>query len=94
VAFSSILTGTLHITMGLGFRSITCKGLHGRSKVINSITHSITIQLEKLGKRQVSRPICSCGWAARWAYITDKFARDAGQEHIKQVLAQMQTVKG
>jgi hypothetical protein len=73
-------------------RLADCRGPYGRSRTINSLTHSITIQPEKLGKRDVSRPTCACGWAARWAYVTDKFARDAGQEHIKQVLAAMQAV--
>ncbi len=60
--------------------------------MINSVTHSITICPEKLGKRDVSRPICSCGWAARWAYVTEKFARDAGQEHVTHVLAELQVL--
>ncbi len=62
--------------------------------MINSVTHSITIRPEKLGKRDVSRPTCSCGWTATWAYVTEKFARDAGQEHVKQVLADLQAVSG
>jgi hypothetical protein len=61
---------------------------------ITSVTHSITVCPEKLGKRQVSRPTCSCGWTATWAYVGEKFARDAGQQHIKQVLAQLQAVAG
>jgi hypothetical protein len=28
---------------------------------INSVTHSITIRPEKLGKRDVSWPTCACG---------------------------------
>lgn len=63
----------------------------GRSAAITSVTHSITIYPEKLGKRDVSWPVCSCGWTATWAYVTEKFARDAGQQHIKHILAQMQT---
>jgi hypothetical protein len=70
------------------------KILMGRSRKINSVTHSITIRPEKLGKRDVSRPICSCGWTATWAYVTEKFAGDAGQEHVKQVLADLQVVIG
>jgi hypothetical protein len=69
-----------------------CRASSGRSRTINSVTHSIMIRSEKLGKRDVSRPTCSCGWAARWAYVTEKFARDAGQEHVKQVLAAMRAV--
>lgn len=64
------------------------------SGTIIGVTHSITVCPEKLGKREVSRPTCSCGWTATWAYIGEKFARDAGQQHIKQVLAQLQAVVG
>jgi hypothetical protein len=58
------------------------------------MTHSITVLSEKLGKREVSRPTCSCGWTTPWAYITDKFAREAGQEHVKQVLADLHAMSG
>jgi hypothetical protein len=71
-----------------------CEDFSGRSRKINSVTHSIAIRSEKLGKREVSRPTCSCGWAATWAYVTEKFARDAGQEHVKQVLVELQAVGG
>jgi hypothetical protein len=67
--------------------------LEGSTTIIR-VTHSITICAEKLGKRDVSRPTCSCGWTATWAYVTEKCARDAGQQHIMQILAQMQTVDG
>lgn len=60
--------------------------------MVNSVTHSVTIRPEKLGKREVSRPTCSCGWAARWAYVTEKFARDAGREHVTHVLAEMRVL--
>lgn len=63
-----------------------------RSRTITSVIHSITVCQEKLGKRDVSRPTCACGWVATWTYVTEKFARDAGQEHVKQVLAQLQAV--
>lgn len=66
--------------------------LLGKERTITSVIHSITVRQEKLGKRDVSRPTCACGWVATWTYVTDKFARDAGQEHVKQVLAQMQAV--
>ena len=62
------------------------------SKTITSVTHSITVRPEKSGKRELSRPICSCGWMATWAYVGKKFALDSGQQHIKQVLAQLQAV--
>ena len=78
--------------MGRKSRLIECKSSYGRSRTINSVTHSITIRPEKLGKRDVSRPTCSCGWSARWAYVTEKFARDAGQEHVKQVLTTMRAM--
>jgi hypothetical protein len=78
----------------MGSKSIVCKDFSGRSRKINSVTHSITIRSEKLGKREVSRPTCSCGWAVTWAYVTEKFARDAGQEHVKQVLVDLQAVSG
>jgi hypothetical protein len=71
-----------------------CEDFSGRSTKINSITHGIAIRSEKLGKREVSRPTCSCGWAATWVYVTEKFARDAGQEHVKQVLVELQAVGG
>jgi hypothetical protein len=29
---------------------------------------------------------------AAWAYVTEKFARGAGQEHVKRVLGNLQTV--
>lgn len=64
------------------------------SRTITSVTHSISVCAEKLGKREVSRPRCSCGWMATWAYVGEKFARDAGQHHITQVLAQLQAVAG
>jgi hypothetical protein len=73
--------------------SIECQDfLCARSRKIISVTHSITIRPEKLGKREVNRPTCSCGWTATWAYVTEKFARDAGQEHVKQVLADLHAV--
>lgn len=68
------------------------KSSYGKSTTITSVTHSITICPEKLGKREVSRPSCLCGWAATRVYVTEKFARDAGQQHIKEVLVQMQAV--
>jgi len=64
------------------------------SRTITSVTHSITVCSEKLGKREVSRPTCSCGWTVKWTYVGEKFARDAGQQHIKQVLAQLHAVAG
>jgi hypothetical protein len=73
---------------------VECQDLCLRSRKIISVTHSVTVRLEKLGKREVSRPTCSCGWSATWAYVTEKFARDAGQEHVKQVLADLQAVSG
>ena len=93
MVFSATVPGKLHVAMGKReSRSNERKGPYGGSRTINNVTHSITVRLEKLGKRDVSRPTCSCGWAATWAYVTEKFARDAGQEHVKQVLAEMQSV--
>ena len=95
VISSSVVTGKLDLTDGGDPKSIECLDfLCVRSRKINSVTHSITIRAEKLGKRDVSRPSCSCGWTATWAYVTEKFARDAGQEHVKQVLADLQAVSG
>lgn len=31
---------------------------------------------------------------ATWAYVDEKFALDAGQQHIKQVLTQLQAAAG
>jgi hypothetical protein len=80
------------VVSSVGTGRFGVKDSSGRSRKIKSVTHSITIRSEKLGKREVSRPTCSCGWAATWAYITEKFARDAGQEHVKQVLGNLQAV--
>jgi hypothetical protein len=93
VVFWSVVTGTLSVVRE-EIWSIECQNSCERSTTIISVTHSITICPEKLGKRDVSRPTCSCGWAATWAYVTEKFARDAGQQHITQILAHMQTVGG
>lgn len=91
VVFSSVVAGK-STSRSAGYKSIECQDSSGRSRKINSVTHSITVRSEKLGKREVSRPTCLCGWAATWAYVTEKFARDAGQEHVKQVLGDLQAV--
>jgi hypothetical protein len=94
VVFSSVVTGKFHVRRDRIPSRSSVKDSSGRSRKINSITHSITIRPERLGKREVSRPACSCGWSATWAYVTEKFARDAGQAHVKQVLADLQAVSG
>jgi hypothetical protein len=75
---------------------MTVVGAHTKAVAGRSIALLIALgsSPEKLSKRDVSQPICSCGWTATWAYVPEKFARDAVQEHVKQVLADLQAVIG
>ena len=85
-------TASSYCTRIGGGRSRECINFSGRSRTITSVIHSITVRQEKLGRRDVSRPTCACGWVATWTYVTEKFARDAGQGHVEQVLVQLQAV--